>query len=275
MRTRFIFIIFIFTTIKSFACSCDTPKPAIEFYESTYVFEGEVINKVYASDSLTNTITFEISRHYKDGDYPKQLKFQLNSEAEVTGLYSSCYWTAKEGEKWLVYAKTIDGELNFQFYCSNSKPLGRLKINPREQKVLDNGNKLDLTKYRYNQIGNPITNIDSIEKLYKKYKFNPSNSAFIWVDVNEKGKLERANLLPRNERKFEIVDTIFGMNKFKNERQKPRNDFEKIAVEMANKIKNWEKFYYLDLKKPIRFRSSILIEVNKDSIIKIRKPGSY
>jgi hypothetical protein len=93
--------------------------------------------------------------------------------------------------------------------------------------------------------------------------------------VNEKGKLERANLHPRNERKFEIVDTIFGMNKFKNERQKPRNDFEKIAVEMANKIKNWEKFYYLDLKKPIRFRSSILIEVNKDSIIKIRKPGSY
>ncbi|MDT0678821.1 hypothetical protein [Autumnicola musiva] len=275
MRTRLIFIIFIFTTIKSFACSCDTAKPAIEFYKSTYVFEGKVIKKVYASDSLTNTITFEVSKHYKDGDNPKQLKFRLNSEAEVTGLYSSCYWTAKKAEKWLVYAKKIDGELSFQFYCSNSKPLGRLKVYPKEQKVLNNGNELDLTKYRYNHIGNPITNTDSIERLYKKNKFDPSNFAFIWVDVNERGRLERANLVPRNERKFEVIDTIFDMNKFKNEPQKPRTKFEEIAVEIANKIKNWEKYYFLDLKNPVKYRSGILIEVNKDSIIKIRKPGSY
>ena len=275
MRTRLFFIIFISTTIKSFACSCETPKPAIEFYESTYVFEGEVIDKVYASDSLTNIITFEISKHYKVGDYPKQLKFQLNSEEEVTGLYSSCYWTAEKGEKWLVYAKEIDGELKFHFYCSNSKPLERLKIYPTEQKVLNNGNNLDLTNYRYNHSGDPISSIDSLQKLYEKYKFDPSNFAFIWVDVNENGRLERANLVPRNERKFEIIDTIFDMNKFKNEPQKPRTKFEEIAVEIANKIKTWEKYYILDLKIPVKYRSGILIEVNKDSIIKIRKPGSY
>ncbi|MBE7641806.1 hypothetical protein GUB10_15865 [Salegentibacter sp. BLCTC] len=274
MRTKYLLLILLFS-IKGFACSCDTPKPAIEFYESTYVFEGEVINKEYASDSLTNTITFKISKHYKKGDNPKQLKFQLNSEAEVTGMYSSCYWTAKKGEKWLVYAKEVDGELNFQFYCSNSKPLGRLKMSATEQKVLNNGNELDLTNYRYNYPGRPITNIDSLEKLYKKYKFDPSYFAFIWVDVNEEGRLERANLIPKDERKFEVIDTIFEMNKFKNEQQKPKNKFEKIAVEIANKIKTWEEYYFLDLKKPVKYRAGILIEVNSDSIINIRKPGSY
>lgn len=275
MRTRIILISFLIVTIKSIACSCDTPKPAIEFYESKYVFEGEVIDKVYASDSLTNTITFKISRHYKNGDNPKQIKFQLNSKAEVTGLYSSCYWTANKGEKWLVYAKEIDGELKFNFYCSNSKPLGRLKISSTEQKVLNNGNNLDLTKYRYNHSGDPITNIDSLEKLYEKYKFDPSNFAFITVDVKENGRLERANLAPRSKRNFEIIDTIFGMNKLKNVSQKPKSDFEEIAVEIANKIETWEKYYFLDLREPVKYRTGILIEVSKDSILKIRKPGSY
>ncbi|MDT0647924.1 hypothetical protein RM545_14585 [Zunongwangia sp. F260] len=275
MKTTFIFTLLVFITIKGFACSCETLKSAIEFHQSKYVFEGEVIEKVYASDSLTNTITFEISKHYKNGDNPKFLKFQLNSEAEVTGLYSSCYWIAKKGQKWLVYAKTRNGKLNFQFFCSNSKPLERLKIHPSEQKVLDNGNNLDLTKYRYIHTGEPITSIDSIENIYKKYKFDPSDFAFIRVDVDEKGRLERANLVPRGERKFEVIDTIFGMNNFKNERQKLRTEFEEIAVEVANKIKSWEKYYVFDLKRSVKYRAGILIEVNKDSIIKIRKPGSY
>lgn len=260
---------------KSFACSCDTPKPAIEFYQSDYVFNGQAVEKVYSSDSLTYTVTFKVSKHFKNSDNPNFLKFKLNSEGEITGKFTSCDWSVDKGETWLVYAKEIDGELNFQFYCSNSKPLGRLKIFPAEEKVLNNGNKLDLTNYRYNHPGKPITNIDSLERLYKEYTFDPSSIAFIWVDVNEKGKLERANLVPRGERKFEVIDTIFDMNKFKNERQKPKNKFEEIAVELANKIKTWEQYYFLDLENPVKYRAGILIEVNKDSIIKIRKPGSY
>ncbi|MDT0687741.1 hypothetical protein [Autumnicola psychrophila] len=275
MKTIIIFTLLVLITLKSFACSCEIPKPAVEFHQSKYVFEGEVIEKVYASDSLTNTVTFEVSKYYKNGDNPKFLKFQLNSEAEVTGLYSSCYWTAKKGQKWLVYAKTRNGKLDFQFFCSNSKPLERLKIHPSEQMVLDNGNNLDLTKYRYIHAGEPITSIDSIENIYKKHKFDPSDFAFIWVDVDKKGRLERANLVPRGERKFELIDTIFDLNNFKNERQEPRTEFEEIAVEVANKIKTWEKYYFLDLENPVKFRTGILIEVNKDSIIKIRKPGSY
>ncbi|MDT0690634.1 hypothetical protein RM549_12615 [Salegentibacter sp. F188] len=256
---------------KSFACSCDTPKPAIEFYESHYVFEGEVIEKIYASDSLTNTVTFEISKHYKDGDNPQFLKFKLNSEAEVTGLYSSCYWTAKKGDKWLVYAKKKDGELDFQFFCSNSKPLGRLKIYPSEQKVLDNGNKLDLNQYRYTAYSaKPITNVDSILEKYQNQKFAPSKTfASVWLDIDKHGNLKKANLHPNQELEYEEIDTIFGMNQFKNVYREPNSDLEKTALEIAEKIKEWEKYYYLDLEEPVKYRKWLKIYVDKDSILQV------
>jgi len=271
MKTRLIFIIFTFITFKSFACSCDIPKPAIEFYQSEFVFEGVVVNKVYASDSLTNIVTFEISKHYKKGSNPKYLEFQLNSEAEVTGLYSSCYWTAKKGEKWLVYAKKINGELHFDFFCSNSKPLDELKIHPNEQKVLDNGNNLDLTKYRYRSYDSkPITNIDSILRKYKKIKIEPSKGFVgIWLDIDDHGNLEKANLTPNRKLEYEEIDTIFGMNKYKNVYRDPNSDLEKIALQIAQKIKKWETYYYLDFDKPVKYRKGLKIYIDKDSIIQL------
>lgn len=271
MRTKLILISIFLIATKSFACSCETPKPAVEFYQSDYVFEGKVIEKEYASDSLTNTITFEISKHYKKGDNPKFLKFQLNSEAEVTGLYSSCYWSADKGEKWLVYAKTINGKLDFQFFCSNSKTLNESKIYSSEQKVLNSGNQLDMTQYRYKSYdAKPITNLDSILKIYQKKKLKPLKGfAGIWLDIDAQGNLTKANLQPNRELEYEEIDTIFGMNQFKNVYRKPISDLENIALEIARKIKHWEKYYYLDLEKPVKYRKALKIYVNKDSIIQV------
>lgn len=271
MRTKYLLLILLFS-IKGFACSCDTPKPAVEFYESSYVFEGEVIKEKYASDSLTKTVTFKISKHYKNGDNPKYLDFELNSESEVTGRYSSCYWTANLGEKWLVYAKKRDGQLKFHFFCSNSEYLDESKISLTEQKVLDNGNKLELTDYRYQFFqAKPLTNVDSILKPYKNKRFDPSGFAPFWVDVNENGLLETVNLSPRRKLNYEVIDTIFGMNQFKNEYEKPRSNFERVALKIARKIKEWEKFYYLDLKESVKYRTYFKLFIDKDSIIQFEK----
>ena len=269
MRKILTFIVFLIVS-KSFACSCDTPKPAIEFYQSDYVFEGEVIEKVYSSDSLNYTLTFQIAKHYKKNDNPKFLKFQLPSEGEITGKFTSCDWNVEKGENWLVYAKNKNGKLHFQFYCSSSKPLDRFKIDASEQKILDNGQKLDLTQYRYNFIGaDAITDVDSILRDYQKRKFDPSEFAFIWLDVDNNGKIETANLAPRSQRSFEVIDTIFGLNNYANEFEPPRSDFEKTAVEIARKIKEWEKYYYLDLGVPVKYRTFLRFSVDTDSIIKL------
>jgi hypothetical protein len=65
MKKTIFLVIFIFSFFKMNACSCETPKPIIEFESSEFVFEGKVISKVYAKDSLTYTVTFDIKKHYK------------------------------------------------------------------------------------------------------------------------------------------------------------------------------------------------------------------
>lgn len=65
MKKTIFLVICIFSFFKTNACDCETPKPIVEFISSEYVFEGKVISKVYAKDSLTFTVTFDITKHYK------------------------------------------------------------------------------------------------------------------------------------------------------------------------------------------------------------------
>jgi len=270
MKTRLILIICFLATFSSFACICDNPKPAIEFYNSDYVFEGKVIEKLYASDSLTYTVTFEISKHYKNGDNPKFLKFQLLSEGEITGKFTSCDWNVENGESWLIYATKNNEKFNFSYYCSNSKPINSRKIRLEEQKVLDNGNELDLKRYRFNfNNAKSLTNIDSILKKHKTKKFPPNSYAPILIDVDENGKLTQANLFPRKNYKKEIIDTIFGLNLLQNKYEEPLSDFQKLALEITRNINQWQKYYYLDLKYSVKYRRILKFDVGKDSIIKL------
>ncbi len=259
-------------TVSSFACSCETPKPAIEFYQSDYVFEGKVIKKVYASDSLTYTVTFEIRKHYKHGENPELLNFKLNSEGEITGQFTSCDWNVEKGELWLVYARKNRGQNTFSYYCSNSKIINERNIPFEEQKVLNNGNELNLYKYRHS-FNNPklLVNIDSILESYRNKRFIPSSFAPIIIDVDNEGELTEANLFPRNNYKKEIVDTIFDLNLIKNKHESPTSEFQKLALEIARKLDRWEKYYYLDLNYPVKYRTTLKFGAGKDSIIKLEK----
>ncbi|MEJ8757392.1 hypothetical protein WG947_10315 [Pontibacter sp. H259] len=111
----------------TFACDCDPPSVALEFVHAKYVFWGTVVEKEYARDSLTYTVTFTIDRHFKKNkDKPKTLKFTEKSEGKITGHYTSCDYSVNKGEKWLVYANNYKDALVFDDICSNSNRYGQL-----------------------------------------------------------------------------------------------------------------------------------------------------
>ena len=268
MKKTLLTISLIFSFIRAFSCDCDIINPALEFYASEYVFEGDVVSKIYNPDSLTYTITFNIAKHYKKGNNPKKLKFTLktdrvyNGELEVT----SCDWSVNKGEKWLVYAKYWKGKLAFWFHCSNSRPLGKIKILSREQKVLDNGNTFNINHYIYNEheagfnYTRPVSNIDSIfrSERVKEYK-----KTMVWLDVyiDQNGNLTSVSLPYGLKIK---ADTIFGLVKeYGEEIRTPSTEFERDAIELVKKVKKWEVKRHKKTKIAVRYKSTMIVEFDK------------
>jgi hypothetical protein len=227
---------------KTFACSCVVPKPILEFYSAEYVFEGKAISKIYASDSLTYTITFDISKHYKNGDNPKTLEFTLKSEGKYTGVFTSCDWNVKKDENWLVYARFRNDKLTFGFHCSNSRPIDKRIISKKEQRVLENGNSFKLENYIYFlekdfNYPEPITNIDSILKLGKIKNYKKPHS-FLKLLIDKNGNLIYATT---NRGYKTDIDSIFNLpTKFEVSTLKPLTEFQKDAIELVSKISKWE-----------------------------------
>lgn len=50
---------------------------------------------------------------------------------------------------------------------------------------------------------------------------------------------------------------------------------EKIALEIAMKIEKWGKYYYLDLKEPVKYRGSLKMFVDNESILQLEYWKSY
>lgn len=239
------------------ACSCDPPKPAIEFYLSEYVFEGTVISKAYPADSLTYTVTFEILKHYKQGDAPKQLDFTFKSEGRYHGEITSCDWDVNMSEKWLIYAYRNKGKLVFEYMCGNSKPLGIKEIYPAEQKVLDFGNDFDPSKYIFtrfdgiNIYSNPLNSIDYLLKKHQ-YTMNTPTRVEIMVDVNEKGQLISANL---TSKQLQISDPVF--NLIVSEKvtfTKPANQPAKNFLKIVRALKTWQVAFIPHSTTAIKYR---------------------
>lgn len=261
MRKILGIILFLFTS-ELYACSCPDINPAIEFYESEYVFEGEIISKVYSKDSLTYKITFKINRHFKKGDSPKMLEFELKSEGEFTGVFTSCDWSAYLGQVWIVYANKYKEKLRFSGICSNSKPRDFENLGKYEQNVLKNGNLLDIKDYVWSHNRSfswtkPKTKIDSILKLGKIKQYS---KPYTWLKlyISEKGKLisvttDRNIMLTR--------DSIFGFDKdVKIIQRKPLTDFEKDAIELIKKVENWGVMRYAKTQEPVRQLKHLTIE---------------
>lgn len=267
--------LFCFAT-ECFACSCDVPKPAVEFAYADYVFTGEVSSKNYASDSLTYTIIFDVTKHFKSGDSPTTLSFTLKSEGEISGEpTTSCDWNVEKNEKWLVYAYCNKGKLVFSYICSNSKPIGNKGIEKIEQRILENGNKLNLDNYIFSRLdgfysqARPKANMDSILTSYQKNNYQ-DDVIYIIVDIDKKGNLEAANLRPK---KFKdrpadkVIDSIFNLNKPQNfQIREPESRAEKDFLELVRNLKKWDKTYLPFSNKPIAYRMYLQFYPEKDTI---------
>ncbi len=227
---------------KTFACSCEVPKSALEFYSAEYVFEGKAVSKVYASDSLTYTIMFDILKHYKNGTQPKTLDFTIKSEGEYTGEWTSCDWNVELGENWLVYARFRNDKLTFGFHCSNSRPIDKKTISEKEQRVLDNGNSFKLENYIYFvekefNYPQPITNIDSILKLGKVKNYEKPHS-FLKLLIDKNGNLI---YVTTNKGYKTEIDPNFNLpTKFEVSNSKALTEFQKDAIDLVSKISKWE-----------------------------------
>ncbi|WP_445455759.1 hypothetical protein [Flavobacterium sp. HNIBRBA15423] len=239
---KIVLLFILFISFKGLCCSCDSVNPIIEFYQSKYVFEGTIISKEYAKDSLTYNVIFDITKHYKNGDNPKNIEFTVTAEGEYTGKYSSCDWRAAKDEKWLVYAREYNNKIVFSGMCSNSKVINERKIIAYEQEKLDNGNSFRLQNYIYNNENcfNGTQAITNIEKILKNGKIKDYEKPYAWLYlyINKNGKLKSVTL---HNNYFPKTDTIFNLtSQFNIKLRKPLSLFEKEAIKLAKKIKKWE-----------------------------------
>lgn len=241
MKKQILTILTLLISALTIACTCDQITPIIEFYSSEYVFEGKIISKIYAKDSLTYRITFDISKHYKNGDFPKTLEFDLLAYGEDSGG-ASCDWSAKKNQNWLVYAHRYKDNFAFSPVCSNSKVIDNEPIELREQKVLDNGNSFKIENYIFeHEIGfNYCKNITNIEPIMANGKVRDYKSpitllnVFIDSDGNLKSITRQRELLRKKDSVFNLILEIGDANK------RPITAFEKDAIELISQVKRWE-----------------------------------
>lgn len=268
MKKAFILIL-ILIFFRGFACDCDTPKPAIEFYSSDFVFEGKVISKTYSSDRLTYTITFEIYKHYKKGNNPKRLIFTLKSESEYTGAWTSCDWSVNKNETWLVYARYFGEKLVFDYNCSHSKPLTGEKRIQIYQKLLDSGNSFKIDNYIYQNeqcfnYTKPLSNIDSI---FKRGKVKDYEKAFTGLElfIDKKGNLISVNT---QNQIIMITDSIFDLpTNFKIDREVTLTEFQKDAIALVEKIKKWEIKRHEKTGVPVSYFLHLNVEFDKKDML--------
>ncbi len=242
MKKRILTILTILISALTFACSCDEINPIIEYYSSEYVFEGKIISKVYAKDSLTYKVTFDISKHYKNGDFPKTLEFDVTAEGEYTGEWTSCDWNAKKNQNWLVYAFKYKGKLTFSGICSNSKVIDYRPIGLREQKMLDNGNSFKIENYifEYESGFNYCENITDINSILEKGKIKDykKQTTLLNVSIDSNGNLKSVT---RQRELLRKKDSIFNLTiEIGDTNRKPIMEFEKDAIELIGQVKKWE-----------------------------------
>lgn len=239
---KIILILLLLTTLKGFSCDCDDVNPILEFYSSEYVFEGKIISKVYTKDSLTYKVTFEVLKHYKKGNSPKTLEFELRAEEKYTGQWTSCDWHAEKDQNWLVYAYNYKGKLHFSGMCSNSKIIDYRPIGSREQKMLDNGNSFNIEDYIFeNESGfNYCENVSDLNPVLAKGKIknHKTQTTLLNIFVDSNGNLKSViryrELLTKKDSIFNLITEIADANR------KPITEFEADAIELVSQVKKWE-----------------------------------
>ncbi|EDP97011.1 hypothetical protein U8527_01680 [Kordia algicida OT-1] len=264
---HFIVALFLLFTSYLFACDCDAKKPILEFYNAEFVFEGEIVSKVYAEDAQTYTVRFVITKHYKDGEKPEELSFVLKSEELYTDISTLCDWNVEVRERWLVYAhRNKKGALNFSYYCSNSKKPDFSAIGENEQEVLENGNDFILENYIYeNENGftnpKPLTDVAAVLKSGKKDNYE-NTFAVIKIHVDKEGYL-KAVTTDRDYNALKI-DKIFDLlYSFTVDENMAVSNFEKEAIRLSKKIYKWEIKYHKKSNIPVSYIKPVIFQYDK------------
>lgn len=217
---KYLILIFLLFPLCCLACTCDPPPVALEFLKSKYVFYGSVIDKKYAADSLTYTVTLKIDKHFKENkESLKTLTFTEPAEGSITGTYTSCDYSVNVGENWLVYAYDYKGKLAFSYNCSNSKPYNSFNdIRQYERKIIETGNNINLNKIVFERmIGQleslqeykspmPKVPLDSLlARVNSKYYDSIDESHFenFIIAVDPTGKIT-VTVVHRSRKNFEI-----------------------------------------------------------------------
>lgn len=201
MKKIVLIILILFSGIEVLACSCETPKKAIEFYSSDYVLEAIAIEKSVKLDSSNYDVRFRIIKQYKGLKKSKYVTFNFRYQKDVER--DSCYWEIDENQKWLIYARRRNGELTFSYMCSNSKPLKKTLDN-EYQFFLKNGNNFDPSKYTFSSLDDsfklsiPKKDIDSIISNLINSKKYTTKRVNVIIDIDENGDLIAANLWSEN-----------------------------------------------------------------------------
>lgn len=237
MKQILFIVILLLSTVESFACDCDPPNPGFEFQDAIYVFEGKVSKKAYSLDKQTFTITFDIIKHYKDGEKPKSLDFKLSSEAIFTNIRTSCDWSIGENETWLIYVKKRKGILTFSYNCSNSRQIDKRLITEREQKMLDIGNEFNPDDFVSFNNAKPAVNIDSIFKTGKIKDYENSRT-HLNVMIDKDGNLIQA--VPKRISKYKFDELYLLPIGLSINETALLTEFEKDALELVSKIKKWK-----------------------------------
>ena len=253
MKKLVFLLVFILLSKISYACDCEGTNPIMDFYSSVYVFEGKIVSKIYSENKLTYKITFEISKHYKKGDAPHTLEFELESESDYTGIWTSCDWSANLNEEWIVYAYMYKDRLVFSGICSNSRVLNsRGNHNPtqlREQKLLNNANSFNIEGYIYeDEIGfnycENRTPIDSIllngtVKDYTDHKtINNKKITILAFLIDTDGNLVSVHPLhgitKKRDSLFQLITSVENSNNIS------LTEFEEDAIQLMSQVKKWD-----------------------------------
>jgi len=271
---RIIVIFLLLSTLKTFACSCDTPKPILEFYSSKYVFRGKIISKKFSKDSTTYTIKFKVFESYKKGNIPKEISFTHHYQKK-NGPWNSCYTEEYLNQEWLVFVNEKGGKLYFSQICSNSRLLDSQGIDAYTQKLLNNANDFKLEDYIYNDYDSersefnytkPITNLDSIFKNGKIKDYEKTYTVLA-LYIDERGKLISSHTgldMNHSEPNF-VYDPIFGLLKsITVQSKRPLYEFEIDAMALFGKV-DWEIKRHRKTKIPVKYIRYVHAEFDKDA----------
>lgn len=219
-------------------------KEIFSFNDAKYVFTGKIASKVYAKDSLTYVVTFNIYKHYKKAkSYPQNIKMKFESESKYTHIESCCGdFSCKVGDEWLIFADKPNSKSPFYRMGVNSQSIENGKISEKLEKIFEKVKTFNINDYIFESGDsfNYCRNVTDIKNILRsaKVKCYPKDATVLSCLINKNGKLK----LVKVKKGIVVVrDTIFDLiTRIEDKKGYPISEFEKDAIKLLKKVKRWE-----------------------------------